>query len=165
MSRHLKFCKFCRQTTKLPQHTSCHRITLATRQNICADPDQVGYSYLRFPQMASQQTLLEYLTTTKIGEKGQVTVPKQFREDLGLGTGAPLVVFRLGDGLILMPQQERFERLCSEISSALRANGIPPKAVLATLPKARERIFERRYGPGAREETASQRRGSRSRAK
>ena len=115
--------------------------------------------------MASQQTLLEYLTTTKIGEKGQVTVPKQFREDLGLGTGAPLVVLRLGDGLILMPQQERFERLCSEISSALSANGIPPKAVLATLPKARERIFERRYGPGATEETASQRRGSRSRAK
>lgn len=115
--------------------------------------------------MASQQTLLEYLTTTKIGEKGQVTVPKQFRENLGLGTGAPLVVLRLGDGLILMPQQERFERLCSEISSALTANGIPPKAVLATLPKARERIFERRYGRGATEETASQRRSSRSRAK
>jgi hypothetical protein len=52
-----------------------------------------------------------------------------------------------------------------EISSALTANGIPPKAVLATLPKARERIFERRYGPHATEGTASQRRGSRSRAK
>jgi AbrB family looped-hinge helix DNA binding protein len=115
--------------------------------------------------MASEQTLLEYLTTTKIGEKGQVTVPKQFRENLGLGTGAPLVVLRLGDGLILMPQQERFERLCSEISSALTANGILPKAVLATLPKARERIFERRYGRGATEETALQRRSSRSRAK
>ena len=115
--------------------------------------------------MATHDATLEYLTTTKIGEKGQVTVPKQFRENLGLGTGAPLVVLRLGDGLILMPQQERFERLCSEISSALTANGIPPKTVLATLPKARQRIFERRYGPGATKETASQRRGSRSRAK
>ena len=112
--------------------------------------------------MTSQQTVLEYLTTTKIGEKGQVTVPKQFREDLGLDTGAPFAVLRLGDGLILMPQQDRFERLCAEISSALTANGIPPKAVLATLPEARQRIFERRYGAKG---TASRRHARRSRAK
>ena len=42
--------------------------------------------------MATRQATLEYLTTTKIGEKGQLTVPKQFREDLGLGTGAPFAV-------------------------------------------------------------------------
>jgi AbrB family looped-hinge helix DNA binding protein len=115
--------------------------------------------------MANQQRLLEYLTTTKIGEKGQVTVPKQFRENLGLGTGAPLVVLRLGNGLILIPQQDRFERLCAEISSTLTANGLPPKAVLATLPEARQRIFERRYSSDRLDGTASQRRGSRSRAK
>jgi AbrB family looped-hinge helix DNA binding protein len=45
------------------------------------------------------------MTTTKIGEKGQLTVPKQFREDLGLGIGAPFAVLRLGDGLILLPEQ------------------------------------------------------------
>jgi len=33
--------------------------------------------------MASQKSTLEYLATTKIGEKGQLTVSKQFREDLG----------------------------------------------------------------------------------
>jgi hypothetical protein len=39
--------------------------------------------------MATHNPTLEYLTTTKIGEKGQLTVPKQLREDLGLGNGAP----------------------------------------------------------------------------
>jgi len=53
--------------------------------------------------MANHNPTLEYLTTTKIGEKGQLTVPKQFREDLGLGNGAPFAVLRLGDGLILLP--------------------------------------------------------------
>ncbi|HTT22449.1 MAG TPA: AbrB/MazE/SpoVT family DNA-binding domain-containing protein [Candidatus Sulfotelmatobacter sp.] len=62
--------------------------------------------------MASHDSTLEYLTTTKIGEKGQLTVPKQFREDLGLGSGAPFAVLRLGDGLILLPEQQRFEQLC-----------------------------------------------------
>jgi|SRR5579863_266478 len=96
--------------------------------------------------MASRQATLEYLTTTKIGEKGQLTVPKQFREDLGLGTGAPFAVLRLGDGLVLLPEQQRFEHLCEKISSALTGAGLTPAAVLATLPEARQRVFTRRYG-------------------
>jgi len=96
--------------------------------------------------MASPQVVLEYLTTTKIGEKGQLTVPKQFREELGLGNGAPFAVLRLGDGLILLPEQKRFDQLCAKISSTLTGAGITPKALLATLPETRQRIFERRYG-------------------
>lgn len=115
--------------------------------------------------MASPRTVLEYLTTTKIGEKGQVTVPKQYRENLGLGTDAPFAVLRLGDGLILMPQQARFERLCTEISLALTASGTTPKAVLATLPEARQRIFEHRYGSGQKEKAAPRRRAKVRRAR
>jgi AbrB family looped-hinge helix DNA binding protein len=95
--------------------------------------------------MASRQATLEYLTTTKIGEKGQLTVPKQFREDLGLGIGAPFAVLRLGDGLVLLPEQKRFEHLCEKVSSALTGAGLTPAAVLATLPEARKRVFARRY--------------------
>jgi AbrB family looped-hinge helix DNA binding protein len=96
--------------------------------------------------MVTQQPVLEYLTTTKIGEKGQLTVPKQFREDLGLAAGAPFAVLRLGDGLILLPEQQRFDLLCKQVSSALTAAGATPKAVLATLPETRQGIYERRYG-------------------
>ena len=88
-----------------------------------------------------------------MAKKGQLTVPKQFREDLGLGIGAPFAVLRLGDGLILLPEQQRFDRLCQQIGSALSAAGITPDDVLKTLPAARKRIFERRYGnasPGKR---------------
>jgi AbrB family looped-hinge helix DNA binding protein len=96
--------------------------------------------------MASRPTTLEYLATTKIGEKGQLTVPKQFREDLGLGTGAPFAVLRLGDGLVLLPEQQRFQNLCEQVSEILTRSGLTPEAVLATLPEARKRVFERRYG-------------------
>jgi AbrB family looped-hinge helix DNA binding protein len=96
--------------------------------------------------MATNDPALEYLATTKIGEKGQITVPKQFREDLGLENGAPFAVLRLGDGLILIPQQQRFERLCQEISSILTRAGITREDVLATLPKARDLVYERHYG-------------------
>jgi AbrB family looped-hinge helix DNA binding protein len=95
--------------------------------------------------MANRQATLEYLTTTKIGEKGQLTVPKQFRKDLGLGTGAPFAVLRWGDGLVLLPEQQRFERLCEEISAALRNAGVDEEAFLETLPDARKRVYDRHY--------------------
>jgi AbrB family looped-hinge helix DNA binding protein len=96
--------------------------------------------------MASHNTTLEYLTTTKIGEKGQLTVPKQFRQDLGLGTGAPFAVLRLGDGLILLPEQQRFEELCQQVSSRLTAAGLTSDDLIATLPEARHRVYKRQYG-------------------
>lgn len=96
--------------------------------------------------MGAQNSILEYLTTTQIGEKGQLTVPKQFRKDLGLGNGSPFAVLRLGDGLILLPQQQRFELLCQQVSSILTAAGVTREDLLATLPEARNRVYARRYG-------------------
>ena len=96
--------------------------------------------------MALQDTALQYLTTTRIGEKGQLTVPKQFRQDLGLGAGAPFAVLRLGDGLILLPEQQRFERLCQRVNANLAAGNITAENLIATLPQARRRLFARRYG-------------------
>jgi len=95
--------------------------------------------------MASRNATLEYLTTTKIGEKGQLTVPKQFRKDLGLGTGAPFAVLRLGDGLVLLPEQQRFERLCEQIGTMLSGAGVTPDKALASLPEVRKRLYKRRY--------------------
>jgi AbrB family looped-hinge helix DNA binding protein len=108
--------------------------------------------------MANRQAVLEYLSTTKIGEKGQVTVPKQFRESLGIGSGAPFAVLRLGNGLILMPQQDHFERLCKRIGSALASASPTQKAVLATLPDARQRIYDRNYSSRDRKPVATVRR-------
>jgi len=102
----------------------------------------VAFSYLA---MATHDTTLEYLTTTKIGEKGQLTVPKQFRQDLGLETGAPFAVLRLGDGLILLPEQQRFVRLCQALSSSLTAAGLTSDDLLATLPGIRNSVYARHY--------------------
>jgi AbrB family looped-hinge helix DNA binding protein len=95
--------------------------------------------------MAIQSPALEYLTTTRIGEKGQLTLPKQFREDLGLGNGAPFAVLRLGDGLILLPEQQRFDRLCHQVSARLTAAGLDLQEILETLPEARDRIYNKKY--------------------
>jgi AbrB family looped-hinge helix DNA binding protein len=100
--------------------------------------------------MKTHNATLEYMTTTKIGEKGQLTVPKQFREELNLGNGAPFAVLRLGDGLILLPEQKRFERLCQQISSRLTVADLEAEDLVASLPEARNRTYARRYGAKSR---------------
>jgi AbrB family looped-hinge helix DNA binding protein len=96
--------------------------------------------------MTIRQTTVEFLSITRIGEKGQLTVPKQFREDLGLGNGSPFAVLRLGDGLLLLPEQQRFEQLCEQIQAALTGAGVTAEEALAGLPDARKRVYARRYG-------------------
>jgi AbrB family looped-hinge helix DNA binding protein len=114
--------------------------------------------------MAAHQPVLEYMTTTKIGEKGQLTVPKQFREDLGLGTGAPFAVLRMGNGLLLIPEQERLERLCAEIGGAFLNAGAMVESLLETLPEVRKNLYEERYGT-AKEKAPSRHTAKRPRKK
>jgi bifunctional DNA-binding transcriptional regulator/antitoxin component of YhaV-PrlF toxin-antitoxin module len=55
----------------------------------------------------TQSKAVEFLVTTKIGEKGQLTVPKQFREDVGFGIWARVDVLRVGGGLVVLPERPR----------------------------------------------------------
>jgi len=105
--------------------------------------------------MPSTESAVEYLATTRIGEKGQLTVPKEFREDLGLDVGAPFAVLRLGDALLLMPEQRRFEQLCRRLSQSLARMGVTEKKALSTLPEVRQRLYSRRYAPKNRAVSSS----------
>jgi len=89
--------------------------------------------------------LIEYLATTRLGERGTMTLPKEYRDALKLETGAPLTILRIGDGLILMPEQKRFEQLCDSIATRLENAGVTEAALQATLPDVREQLMKRRY--------------------
>ena len=99
--------------------------------------------------MASRLATLEYLTTAKIGEKGQLTVPKQFREDLGLSYYstdeidlAPLIAEQVMLALPTRPLcSDDCRGLCAscgvnwnrETCSCSKATGDPRMAIFRTL--------------------------------
>lgn len=95
--------------------------------------------------MPPSQSQVEYVANTRIGEKGQLTIPKQYRDELGLATGAPVAVLRVGEALLLIPEQNRFRLLCESITSVFERRQLTPADLLDTLPEARERVFARRY--------------------
>jgi hypothetical protein len=53
---------------------------------------------------------------------------------------------RLGDVVILLPKQRRFDELCERMSSSFAAAGLTTEDLMATLPEARDRVYARRYG-------------------
>lgn len=89
--------------------------------------------------------LVEYLATTRIGERGTMTLPKEYRDALRLETGAALTVLRIGDGLMLIPEQKRFNELCDSIAGRLERAGATEAALQATLPDVRQQIVRKRY--------------------
>jgi AbrB family looped-hinge helix DNA binding protein len=95
--------------------------------------------------MNTNAPAVEYLATSRLGEKGQLTVPKEYRDELGLGAGAPVSLVRVGDGLVLIPELSRFHRLCDSIAKVLESHGATLAQLQASLPRARKRVFARRY--------------------
>ena len=95
-----------------------------------------------------------YVTTARLGEKGQITLPKEYRDALALEAGTPITVLQLGSGLLLIPEQERFRQLCDRIATTFASHGIQAHDLLATLPATRERVFARHYPQPAQSERA-----------
>ena len=95
--------------------------------------------------MSSESLPIEFLTTTQVGEKGQLTVPSEYRGALQLEKGAEVAVLRLGGALLLIPEHAYFRQLCDRIASVFSNLGVTEADTLSTLPGARQRVFERRY--------------------
>lgn len=95
--------------------------------------------------MPTRQSQVESIAHTRIGKNGQLTIPKQCRDEVGLEPGAPVAVLRIGGALMLIPEQPQFQALCESISSLLERRNIAASDLIDGLPAARERVFARRY--------------------
>ena len=101
---------------------------------------------------------VEYLTTARLGEKGQITLPKAYRDAMALDTGAPITVLQVGSGLLLIPEHTQFRDLCDRIATTFARHGVQEQDLLATLPEARERVIARHYPQLTKQERTRTRR-------
>ena len=88
---------------------------------------------------------VEYVTTTRLGERGTLTLPKAYRDAMFLEPGTHMSVMRLGDGLLLIPEQRQFEAACERLASRLESMGVTEAALQASLPAVRERLAREQY--------------------
>ncbi|MGH9755427.1 MAG: AbrB/MazE/SpoVT family DNA-binding domain-containing protein [Blastocatellia bacterium] len=98
--------------------------------------------------------VVKYLDTTHLNSNGQIDIPAEYRDALSLEAGASLAVLQIGDGLMLIPEQNLLTQLCNRIAQVFTRHGASADEILAGLPEARERVFARLYPELAAEESS-----------
>jgi AbrB family looped-hinge helix DNA binding protein len=92
-----------------------------------------------------EKKLVNYYSTIRLSEKGQMVLPKEYRDEMHLDAGSPIAALRLGNGLLLLPEMEKFNALCSSIEKSLLKNDLTGDDFLDTLGDTRNELFEEIY--------------------
>lgn len=82
------------------------------------------------------------VATTKMSSRGQIVIPEEVRNRLGLTQGSQFVVFGDGDVIVLKairaPSMRDFDRLVSRAEESARRAGLTPAAVETAAREVRE---------------------------
>ncbi|MBI2142991.1 AbrB/MazE/SpoVT family DNA-binding domain-containing protein [Candidatus Woesearchaeota archaeon] len=86
---------------------------------------------------------MEQFEVTKLGERGQVVIPLEFRKSMGLHRGEKFIVVSRFDMLVLkrlkVPTIEHFEAMLRKGHSHAKKHGLTPKDLAEAIRKARAR--------------------------
>ena len=81
--------------------------------------------------------------TTKLSSKGQVVIPEEVRDTLGLKEGDQFVVIGEGDAVILKaitpPKIEDFSGLLAQARTEAKKAGLKPSDIKAAIARVRRR--------------------------
>lgn len=86
---------------------------------------------------------------TTLSAKGQVVIPKDIRDALGLKQGQPFDVVRTGSGILLRPSVEKSGRSFDEITARIREIAPPwhgPALSVEEMDAAVDQMFREQWG-------------------
>ena len=63
----------------------------------------------------------EFYGTTTVGEKGQVVIPADAREAMKVSKGEKLLVFGMGNDMVVLSKLSNFKKLASHLAKRLEA--------------------------------------------
>jgi len=82
--------------------------------------------------------------TTKLSSRGQVVIPEEIRNTLGLSEGDQFLVIGEGDAVILKtitpPKLEEFQELLSQARAEARRAGVTKADLKSAISKVRRRV-------------------------
>lgn len=81
-----------------------------------------------------------------VQEKGQVTIPSQFRRKYGIGKGDYVAFVDTGEGILIKRQEVVSAELLDEIGRQLQEKGVTLEELMESGGEIREEIARERYG-------------------
>jgi len=84
----------------------------------------------------------------RLSSKGQLVIPKEIRDRLGLDAGDELVLYLVGERLIVAEpvKPSPLETALAEIEKEARRKGVSPEDVERALQEARAEAYEEQFG-------------------
>ena len=94
----------------------------------------------------AEESTVGFVGKVQMTQKGQVTVPKRLRKQLQMESGTALLLLQVGEALLLLPDITEFEMVRRRIRETLAKTGRTSEEIMATLPEARQQVFQELYG-------------------
>jgi len=85
------------------------------------------------------------MPVVKLRERGQLTIPYEYRKELGLGKEDVLNVLKIGDVLILVPRHLAGDVISRKIEREMKKKGLTLDNLLKNLREQRKRYSKERY--------------------
>lgn len=83
---------------------------------------------------------------SQLDDKGRVQIPKDVRTSLGLNAGSTVAYVRVGELVVLIPQDTHLARLAEAAMQVFERAGITVDNLLEGLEQAREEVVTEHYG-------------------
>lgn len=97
-----------------------------------------------------EKKFVSYFSTIKLSEKGQLVLPKEYRDEQNLRAGGDMAALKIGSGLLLLPQMEKFNAICNSIENVLIKNDLKADDFTNTLDETRQELFKEIYPKAAK---------------
>lgn len=79
--------------------------------------------------------------TIRLRERGQITIPRDVRDQLMIAGGEALTLLQIGDLILLTPRQPQVSRLSEQFTAEMDKAGVSLADLLAGLDEERETIY------------------------
>ena len=87
----------------------------------------------------------DFATTPRLAKvriRGQVTIPRDIREEMNLDEEATVNIFRVGRALLMTPKQLQRSSLAKKVEREMKRQGLSLDDLLADLRTKRKRYLE-----------------------
>jgi bifunctional DNA-binding transcriptional regulator/antitoxin component of YhaV-PrlF toxin-antitoxin module len=88
---------------------------------------------------------------TRLGAKGQLTLPAVYRRALALSADAAMVIVQVGEALVIIPQDEALAAVTQRLEARMQSAGSDVEDLIAAAAEARVEIGREEFGLTAEE--------------
>ena len=86
------------------------------------------------------------MSPVKVGNRGQLTIPSEYRKELGIEKGDVINVMKAGEVFILTREQVIGETIAGKMENVMKKKGLTLQDLLRNLKEQRRKYNKETYG-------------------